>query len=400
MVLFNYATRELTAKVVYYGPGLCGKTTNLEFIHKNLPEKTRGKMLSLATQTDRTLFFDFLPIDLGSIKGMKTRVQLYTVPGQVFYDATRKLVLKGADGIVFVVDSQKEMLNSNLESWQNLKQNLAENNLDINNIPVVIQYNKRDLPNVLPVKQLNSKINDVKAEQFEAVAITGKGVQETLKGIAKLVLVNLAQRFLGDEKAFLEKPEGEEVQVPPTAAVMNAAQGSPVNAAIPEKVEPIQLQSMEEEEIHELPHPDMESEEDEAITLEPLSEIPGESESPTIDELEEVEELALHEIPEPIPPPVEKLNIPGGKSASVSKSASNIAARGGVEDIAKLVGVSPRKSGSFGSKKVEPPQVTVTASAGASPQEVSIPIDVTVGKEGQEIKLQLSINLKIKVKRD
>src|SRR5262245_35725335 len=199
MVLFNYATRELTAKVVYYGPGLCGKTTNLEFIHKNLPEKTRGKMLSLATQTDRTLFFDFLPIDLGSIKGMKTRVQLYTVPGQVFYDATRKLVLKGADGIVFVVDSQKEMLNSNLESWQNLKQNLAENNLDINSIPIVIQYNKRDLPNVLPVKQLDSKINDVKAESFDAVAISGKGVQETLKGIAKLVLVNLAQRFLGDE---------------------------------------------------------------------------------------------------------------------------------------------------------------------------------------------------------
>src|SRR5438067_9375705 len=153
MVLFNYATRELTAKVVYYGPGLCGKTTNLEFIHKNLPEKSRGKMLSLANQNDRTLFFDFLPIDLGSVKGMKTRVQLYTVPGQVFYDATRKLVLKGADGIVFVVDSQKEMLESNLESWENLKQNLKENSLDINAIPIVLQYNKRDLPNVMSVKE-------------------------------------------------------------------------------------------------------------------------------------------------------------------------------------------------------------------------------------------------------
>src|SRR5215471_16187326 len=134
MVLFNYATRELTAKVVYYGPGLCGKTTNLEYIHKALPEKSRGKMLSLATQTDRTLFFDFLPLDLGSVKGMKTRVQLYTVPGQVFYDATRKLVLKGADGVVFVADSQKEMMQSNLESWENLKQNLKENSLDINTI--------------------------------------------------------------------------------------------------------------------------------------------------------------------------------------------------------------------------------------------------------------------------
>ena len=199
MVLFNYATRELTAKVVYYGAGLCGKTTNLEHIHQDLPEKTRGKMLSLATQTDRTLFFDFLPMDLGTVKGMKTRVQLYTVPGQVFYDATRKLVLKGADGVVFVVDSQDELMERNLESWDNLKQNLAENNLDINTIPLVIQYNKRDLPNVVSVRELNEQINILKVPYFEAIAISGVGVQETLKGITKVVLQSLQRRYSREE---------------------------------------------------------------------------------------------------------------------------------------------------------------------------------------------------------
>jgi mutual gliding-motility protein MglA len=395
MVLFNYATRELTAKVVYYGPGLCGKTTNLEFIHKNLPEKTRGKMLSLATQTDRTLFFDFLPIDLGSIKGMKTRVQLYTVPGQVFYDATRKLVLKGADGIVFVVDSQKEMLNSNLESWQNLKQNLAENNIDVNTIPIVIQYNKRDLPNVLPVKQLNSKLNDVKAESFEAVAISGKGVQETLKGIAKLVLVNLAQRFLGDEKAFTEKQGGEDASAASSASVSAAPPKQDKPAAV-KQPEAAAIQKMAEEDIQELSHPDMDSEEDGSITLEPLTETLGDGQA--IDELEEVEELSLTELSDSMPPlPVEKSLPPAvAKSSAVSKSGNLSSAAAGVEDIAKLVGVSPKKV----SKKVEAPQITVTASAGSNPQEVNLPIDVTIGKEGQEIKLQLSINLKIKVQRD
>lgn len=217
MVLFNYATRELTAKIVYYGPGLGGKTTNLETIHKGLPEKTRGKMLSLATQTDRTLFFDFLPLDLGTLRGMKTRVQLYTVPGQVFYDATRKLVLKGADGVVFVVDSQKEMLESNLESWKNLKQNLSENGLNIHSIPVIVQYNKRDLTNILPVQILNDKINDLNAPHHEAVAITGEGVHETLKTAAKLVLLSLAQRFVTQVKEDEEEIEElEEVETDPS----------------------------------------------------------------------------------------------------------------------------------------------------------------------------------------
>ena len=204
MVLFNYGTRELTAKIVYYGPGLCGKTTNLELIHKTIPQKTRGKMLSLATKTDRTLFFDFLPIELGAIRGMKTKIQLYTVPGQVFYDATRKLVLKGADGVVFVADSQKEMMDSNLDSWENFKTNLKENGIDIRTIPLVIQYNKRDLPNVLPVKELNRRLNEFKSPFFEAVALSGQGVQDTLKGITKLVMESLTKRYKA--KKPLEEP--------------------------------------------------------------------------------------------------------------------------------------------------------------------------------------------------
>jgi len=153
MVLFNYSTRELTAKIVYYGPGLCGKTTNLQYIHANLPGDVKGRMLSLATKTDRTLFFDFLPIDLGEIRGMKTRVQLYTTPGQVFYNETRKLVLKGADGIVFVADSQEQMMAANVESFRNLEDNLRGHGMRLQEMPHVIQFNKRDLPNLANIER-------------------------------------------------------------------------------------------------------------------------------------------------------------------------------------------------------------------------------------------------------
>ena len=155
MALFNYAKREINAKIVYYGPGLCGKTTNIKYIHEKLRPETRGKLLSLATETDRTLFFDFLPVDLGEVKGYQTRFQLYTVPGQVFYNSTRKMVLKGADGIVFVADSQREMLQANQESLANLRENLAEQGKNIDDIPMVIQYNKRDLFNAMPVEELD-----------------------------------------------------------------------------------------------------------------------------------------------------------------------------------------------------------------------------------------------------
>ena len=197
MVLFNAATKELTAKIVYYGPGLCGKTTNLQQIYDSLPHDGRGKMLSLATQTDRTLFFDFLPIELGTIRGMKTRIQLYTVPGQVFYDATRKLVLRGADAVVFVADSQAQALEGNKESFQNLIDNLKEQGAELGTLPHVIQWNKRDIPGALPVATLEREINRFNMPTFEACAMTGEGVRETLTGVAKLVLRHLADKYGG-----------------------------------------------------------------------------------------------------------------------------------------------------------------------------------------------------------
>ena len=195
MVLFNYATKELTAKVVYYGPGLCGKTTNLQWIHEHLPIKSKGKMLSLATETDRTLFFDFLPIDLGQVRGMRMRIQLYTVPGQVFYNATRRMVLKGADAIVFVVDSQEALLDASLESFDNMRQNLEANEIDPDEIPTIFQYNKRDLPNALPIEILNERLNPRGLPYAEAVAIKGPGVEETLKLVTRVVFGTLSQRY-------------------------------------------------------------------------------------------------------------------------------------------------------------------------------------------------------------
>jgi signal recognition particle receptor subunit beta len=218
MVLFNYSTKELTAKIVYYGPGLCGKTTNLQYIHGNLPDQVKGKMLSLATKTDRTLFFDFLPIDLGDIRGMKTRVQLYTVPGQVFYNETRKLVLKGADGIVFVADSQEAMLQANLESFKNLEENLKGHAMRLADMPHVIQFNKRDLPRLSSIEDLNSSLNRYNAPFYESVATTGIGVQDTLKAIVKLVLLHLTRKYdpkgTGSERAAAPRPAPAPAPVP------------------------------------------------------------------------------------------------------------------------------------------------------------------------------------------
>ncbi len=200
MVLFNYSTKELTAKVVYYGPALCGKTSNLQWIHEKLPIKNKGKMLSLATETDRTLFFDFLPIEIGAIRGMRTRIQLYTVPGQVFYNATRRMVLKGADAIVFVCDSQEPMLDANLESHENLRQNLEANEISPDEIPIVFQFNKRDLPNALPIEILNERLNPQNFPFYEAIAPKGVGVEDTLKAVTKLVFRSLSARY-GDSMA-------------------------------------------------------------------------------------------------------------------------------------------------------------------------------------------------------
>ncbi len=191
MSFINYSSREISCKIVYYGPGLCGKTTNLQYIYAKTNPEAKGKMISLATETDRTLFFDFLPLSLAEIRGFKTRFHLYTVPGQVFYDASRKLILKGVDGVVFVADSQVERMEANLESVDNLKINLAEQGYDLAKVPFVLQYNKRDLPNVVPVEELRRALNPSGIPEYQAVAPTGVGVFDTLKAVAKLVLTEL-----------------------------------------------------------------------------------------------------------------------------------------------------------------------------------------------------------------
>jgi signal recognition particle receptor subunit beta len=191
MSFINYSSREINCKIVFYGPGLCGKTTNLHYIYKKTNPDSKGKMISLATETERTLFFDFLPLALGEIRGFKTRFHLYTVPGQVFYDASRKLILKGVDGVVFVADSQVERMEANIESAENLRVNLAEQGYNLDAIPYVIQYNKRDLPNVVPVAEMRKTLNQKGVPDFEAVASEGTGVFDTLKAIAKQVIMEL-----------------------------------------------------------------------------------------------------------------------------------------------------------------------------------------------------------------
>lgn len=191
MSFINYSSREINCKIVYYGPGLCGKTTNLHYIYNKTSPQAKGKMISLATETERTLFFDFLPLQLGEIRGFKTRFHLYTVPGQVFYDASRKLILKGVDGVVFVADSQKARMDANEESILNLAENLKEQCYDIAKIPMVLQYNKRDLPTAVPQEDLSKRLNTRQWPEFPATAPNGFGVFDTLKEVAKLVLQEL-----------------------------------------------------------------------------------------------------------------------------------------------------------------------------------------------------------------
>ncbi|NIS75755.1 MAG: hypothetical protein GTO08_10880 [Deltaproteobacteria bacterium] len=207
MALFNYAAREISAKIVYYGPGLSGKTTNIESIYSMLQSDQRGKLISLPTETDRTLFFDFLPVELGKIKGFTVRFHLYTVPGQVFYNQTRKLVLQGVDGVVFVADSQVNMLDSDLESLSNLEENLASYGKKLEELPFVIQYNKRDLKNIMSPEQMNSELNKNNVPIFNAIAITGEGVKETLMEIAKLVFNHLRKTLLLESEIGTLKEE-------------------------------------------------------------------------------------------------------------------------------------------------------------------------------------------------
>jgi mutual gliding-motility protein MglA len=246
MVFFNYSTMQMAAKVVYYGPGLCGKTTNLQYIYSRTAKDSRGEMVSLETETDRTLFFDLLPIDVGSIAGFSTRVQLYTVPGQVFYNTTRKLVLKGVDGVVFVADSQRPMLQANIDSFRNLEENFQEMGLSMDNVPLVLQYNKRDLHDIASVEELNQAMNRGNWPHFEASALTGTGVFETLKGISKLTLLALKRRLAKDQRptpprpavtATRPAPQAEPAPVgvaaaPPAPAPLSHAAPAPAAAAV------------------------------------------------------------------------------------------------------------------------------------------------------------------------
>ena len=215
MVSINYSSREVCCKIVYYGPGLSGKTTNLLYVHSKVPSNTRGKMISLATEADRTLYFDFLPINIGTINGFAAKFQLYTVPGQVYYNATRKLVLRGVDGVVFVADSQPDKMDENIESLSNLEDNLIEYGYDINELPIVIQYNKCDLPGVLPPEEMNPVLNPNNRPFFVASATIGNGVFDTLKGIIKFVL-DKAKNTATTPKKTMTTVEGKTESAPPT----------------------------------------------------------------------------------------------------------------------------------------------------------------------------------------
>lgn len=254
MVFFNYSTKEITGKIVYYGPGLCGKTTNLQYIYKKLDPTTKGKMLSLATEADRTLFFDFLPVKLGTIRGMKIRFQLYTVPGQVFYNETRKLVLKGADAIVFVADSQETMIDANVDSYKNMEENLSHNGLDPDTIPLMMQYNKRDLPEISSIDELDKILNKRGVPYMEAIAIQGKGVIETFQMMGKILMNEIVK------KHKLKSGKSKEIELPKAPPVKQEVKKPEPEAE--EKLEVYHSNTLDEEseKTHELDEADFSQE--------------------------------------------------------------------------------------------------------------------------------------------
>ncbi len=390
MVLFNYATKELTAKVVYYGPGLCGKTTNLQFIYDTLPSQAKGKMLSLATKTDRTLFFDFLPIELGTIRGMKTKIQLYTVPGQVFYDTTRKLVLKGADGVVFVADSQSAMADANVDSFENLVTNLKEQNMDIRNMPYVLQYNKRDMKNVMDVDSLNKLMNKANVPWFEAVALKGDGVFETLKGISKLVLKHLGQKYgLEEEKSAptASKSKTPMPELPPKPSEAPALPSSPAQkasaspAAAPAKpaapapapAKPVASKPVAPQKVME----EIEFIEDDTINKDPLP-----------DELPDVEDpIELDDEPAPATPP----NSPSRPSLRPISTLDN-------SEVIELDDVDPiefeddlEDMAEIASMASEGAEEVVSQKRPVEPITVPVTINLPNSLEGQPIRLQIDI---------
>jgi mutual gliding-motility protein MglA len=242
MVQINFALKEVNCKVVYYGPGMSGKTTNLEIVHQKAPEENKGELTSISTDGDRTLFFDFMPLDLGNVAGMRTKFQLYTVPGQVYYNSTRKLVLQGVDGVIFVADSDPDKMDENIESYANLIENLAEYGKDVRELPHVIQYNKRDLPNALPVAEIDKRMNKFGVPTFEAVAYTGEGVFPTLKTLAAMVLESIEKidgRNPRKAAAPAKPAAGKAGAAPAAAPAGKAAAGRPAAAgAAPQKGAP------------------------------------------------------------------------------------------------------------------------------------------------------------------
>jgi mutual gliding-motility protein MglA len=414
MVLFNYSTKELTAKVVYYGPGLCGKTTNLQWIHEKLPIKNKGKMVSLATEADRTLFFDFLPIELGTIRGMKTRIQLYTVPGQVFYNATRRMVLKGADCVVFVADSQEAMIDANLDALQNLRENLEANEIDPDEISTVIQYNKRDLPNAAPVDVLQKRLNPKGWLHFEACAKQGIGVEETLKGVTGLVFRSLATKYGGAEAArAAAKPAPPPRPAPPPpaprVAPAPAAQENLLDSLVPAApaAQPFEELSLSLEEapgpatapsralVDELALGESSTAPDiEALDTSAASEMAG------------AEDLDLEELapePAPAPPPLtldaldmEPLSDPAAPGPLELEALGNAPPPRATRPTAPpdVFAPEPPRTGqrtSQGATAAVPVRLSVPASGGNA--EVTLPIEISLGA-GAPLQLRITIQLK------
>jgi signal recognition particle receptor subunit beta len=448
MVLFNYSTKELTAKVVYYGPGLCGKTTNLQWIHEKLPIKNKGKMLSLATETDRTLFFDFLPIEIGTVRGMRTRIQLYTVPGQVFYNATRRMVLKGADCVVFVCDSQEAMLDANLESFENLRQNLEANEINPDEIPIVFQFNKRDLPNALPIEIMNERLNPRNYPFYEAIALKGVGVEETLKGVTKLVFKSLSLKY--GEGAPLAPPASNPVASrAPTAAFARApappranpppppppakvkkptATIPPVTAEIPDDL----LEHLDLDAGIETTAPDVVLEEEPAFPPPPAravkkvdaTMISNRSEARDLrlgitnpaslefdlnleeieEEEEEVEEISLEATPLPslddlvppvaVPPPARPMAPSGRASPAATAPRPSPAPAVRAEPPAPRTVPSNNPAPVVGGNSSRPVDVKVEVGAGET--QVSVPIEIAIDPGTTKVSLNLRLTLNVK----
>ncbi len=296
MVLFNHATREMTAKIVYYGPGLCGKTTNLMVIFDKLDPKQKGKMLSLATKTDRTLFFDLLPVDIGKVGAFNLKIQLYTVPGQVFYNETRKLVLKGADAVVFVADSQPSMVESTRESFANLIENMETNNIDPNDTPIVIQFNKRDIPGVLPVEVLQERLGFEGYPYTEAAAVKGQGVMETFRLVSKITAKHLYARLQGKspgEKKKSAAARKAEAQREPEPGPIAEANNFPDSVPFPEAQIDSSYDAMEEVSLEQL----LSEGRERPATMSGNVPLPVDlSRLEPVDEPDDVEELHAHEM--------------------------------------------------------------------------------------------------------